>query len=205
MNHRRTGRGIADSHFAEADDANTRIRQFPGDPDADFNRLKNIFTAHRRSAPHIVSPVADLTVPDRQFQRKIRFDADIHQNQPGAGMARQHIDSGAAAHKIVYHLFGYFGGKRADSFFRHAMVGRHQNHGLVGNPGFRLALHAGELAGHPLQYGQAAPGFRQTVQVLLGLIHDRFVQRLDALDDCVDFLHGCFLPCSLQRNAARSP
>ena len=205
MNHRRTGRGIADSHFAEADDANTRIRQFPGDPDADFNRLKNIFTAHRRSAPHIVSPVADLTVPDRQFQRKIRFDADIHQNQPGAGMARQHIDSGAAAHKIVYHLFGYFGGKRADSFFRHAMIRRHQNDRFFRNSRHGHPLDSGQLASHPFQNGQTSPGFRQTVQVLLSLIHDRFVQRLDALDDCVDFLHGCFLPCSLQRNAARSP
>ena len=204
MNHRRTGRGIADSHFAKTDDANSRIRQFPGNPDTDFDRLDDILTAHRRPAPHIVSPVANLAMPDRQFRRQVRFDADIHQNQPGAGMAGQHIDSGTAAHKIVYHLFGYFGRKSADSFFRHAMVRRHQNDRLFRNPRHGLPLDAGQLAGHPLQNSQTAQRLGQAIQVHFSLIHDRFVKRLDALNDCVDFFHGCFLPCSLQRAAARS-
>ena len=108
MGQQRSRAGIADAHFAEADDTTSAFGQPMGDRTSSGNRCFALGATHRRAFDETGGAMRKFGTGQSRNGTKVVRDAGIDDLKSDSESTREYVDCRAATQEIGHHLPGHF-------------------------------------------------------------------------------------------------
>ena len=189
--HHRARRGrVADAHLARADEIEPARPLGLDQLDARLHRRPRLRPRHRGPAAHVPGAGGDLHGLQRGMLGQRSGDAEVGDDDAGAGVASQHVDGGSAADEVLDHLRRDDLGVGAHALLHDAVItGQGEDDGML-DRGRAPARDLGKAARQLLEPPQASRRLGELVQPALGVHTRRDIRRGDPVKELREVAHG---------------